>query len=164
MTNTSPNSAIELYIEGVTTGNSESLNAAFHPDARVFGALGDQRVDVPIQDMIGMISAQPADVDGQFSASIRKIDEFGDIGHLGELGAFSLRLRQLAPRMFEITQLLLQLISLRLQATPCMLEVPQPLLEVRDLLLVGGGRGGCDGRGGSGGRVRSTLRSSALIE
>lgn len=79
MTNTSPNSAIELYIEGVTTGNSESLNAAFHPDARVFGALGDQRVDVPIQDMIGMISAQPADVDGQFSASVRQIDEFGDI-------------------------------------------------------------------------------------
>jgi hypothetical protein len=29
MTNTSPNSAIELYIEGVATGNSESLNAAF---------------------------------------------------------------------------------------------------------------------------------------
>jgi hypothetical protein len=29
--------------------------------------------------MIGMVSAQPADVDGQFSASIRRIDEFGDI-------------------------------------------------------------------------------------
>ncbi|MEC9348870.1 MAG: nuclear transport factor 2 family protein [Planctomycetota bacterium] len=79
MTNTSPSSAIELYIQGVATGNAEALNAAFHPDARMFGALGDQRVDIPIQDMIGMISAQPADVDGQFSASIKKIDEFGDI-------------------------------------------------------------------------------------
>ena len=79
MTNTSPNAAIELYIQGVAAGNTEALNAAFHPDARMFGALGGQRVDIPIQDMIGMISAQPADVDGQFSASIREIEEFGDI-------------------------------------------------------------------------------------
>ena len=79
MTNTSPNAAIELYIQGVAAGNAEALNAAFHPDARMFGALGGQRVDIPIQDMIGMISAQPADIDGQFSASVRKIDEFGDI-------------------------------------------------------------------------------------
>ena len=79
MTNTSPSSAIELYIQGVAAGNAEALNAAFHPDARMFGALGGQRVDIPIQDMIGMISAQPADVDGQFSASIKEIDEFGDI-------------------------------------------------------------------------------------
>ena len=79
MTNSSPRAAIELYIKGVTTGNTNALNAAFHPDARMFGALGDQRVDISIQDMIGMISAQPADVDGQFSASIREIEEFGDI-------------------------------------------------------------------------------------
>ena len=79
MTNTSPNSAIELYIQGVSSGNVEALNSAFHSDARMFGALGGQRVDIPISDMIGMVSAQPADVDGQFSASIRKIDEFGDI-------------------------------------------------------------------------------------
>ena len=79
MTNTSPSSAIELYIQGVAPGNDEALNAAFHPDARMFGALGDQRVDIPIQDMIGMITAQPADVDGQFSASIKKVEEFGDI-------------------------------------------------------------------------------------
>tara|TARA_B100000959_G_scaffold205413_1_gene215318 strand:- start:432 stop:809 length:378 start_codon:yes stop_codon:yes gene_type:complete len=79
MTNSSPNSAIELYIQGVAAGDAEALNAAFHSDARVFGALGDQRIDIPIHDMIGMISAQPGDVDGQFSASIRKIDEFNDI-------------------------------------------------------------------------------------
>ena len=79
MTNISPDSAIELYIQGVATGNTEALNAAFHPDARMFGALGGQRVDITIQEMVGMLSTQPADVDGQFSASIRKIDEFGDI-------------------------------------------------------------------------------------
>ena len=55
------------------------MNAAVHSDARMFGALGDQRVDIPIGDMIGMISAQPADVDGTFKATVRSIEEHGDI-------------------------------------------------------------------------------------
>lgn len=79
MSNASPADAIQHYINGVTQGDADAMNAAFHSDARMFGALGDQRVDIPITDMIGMISAQPADVDGTFKATVRSIEEHGDI-------------------------------------------------------------------------------------
>ena len=79
MTNASPADAIQHYIDGVAKGDADAMNAAFHDDARMFGALGDQRVDIPISDMIGMISAQPADVDGTFKATVRSIEEHGDI-------------------------------------------------------------------------------------
>jgi hypothetical protein len=79
MTNATPAAAIELYIQGAAQGDAASLKAAFHADARMFGALGEQRVDIPIPDMINMISAQPADVDGTFTATVRSIEEHGDI-------------------------------------------------------------------------------------
>lgn len=79
MTNATPAAAIELYIQGAAQGDAASLKAAFHADARMFGALGEQRVDIPIPDMINMIAAQPADVDGTFTATVRSIEEHGDI-------------------------------------------------------------------------------------
>jgi hypothetical protein len=79
MSNTSPAAAIELYIQGAAQGDAASLKAAFHADARMFGALGEQRVDIPITDMINMVTAQPADVDGTFTATVRSIEEHGDI-------------------------------------------------------------------------------------
>jgi len=75
----SPAAAIQLYIDGVASGDAAALEAAFHPDARMFGALGGQRVDIPIAEMIGMVSAQPADVGGTFKATVRSIDEHGDV-------------------------------------------------------------------------------------
>ena len=79
MANASPNSTIDLYIQGVATGNTDAMHAAFHADAQMYGALGGQRVDIPIRDMIAMIAEQPADVDGTFSANVRSIEEHGDI-------------------------------------------------------------------------------------
>jgi hypothetical protein len=79
MSNTSPAAAVELYIQGVAQGDADVIRAAFHADSRMFGALGDQRVDMPISEMINMISAQPADVDGTFKATVRSIEEHGDI-------------------------------------------------------------------------------------
>lgn len=79
MTNATPAAAIDLYIKGAAEGDAASLQAAFHADARMFGALGEQRVDIPIPDMIGMVTAQPADVDGSFTATVRSIEEHGDI-------------------------------------------------------------------------------------
>ncbi|MEM1448125.1 MAG: nuclear transport factor 2 family protein [Planctomycetota bacterium] len=69
---------LQLYIDGVTKGDAAKLERAFHPDARMFGALGDQRVDVPIADMIALIVGQPADVDGTFEATVRSLEECGD--------------------------------------------------------------------------------------
>lgn len=79
MTNATPASAVDLYIQGVAQGDADVIGAAFHADARMFGALGDQRVDMPISDMINMVTAQPADVDGTFKATVRSIEEHGDI-------------------------------------------------------------------------------------
>ena len=75
----SPAEAVQLYIDGVRKGDASALEAAFHSDARMFGALGGQRVDVPIADLIGMVAAQPADVDGTFEANVRSLEEHGDI-------------------------------------------------------------------------------------
>lgn len=71
--------AVQLYIQGVATGDTAALQAAFHADARVFGALGDQRVDIPAADMITMIAQQPADVDGSFEATIQSLEVHADV-------------------------------------------------------------------------------------
>jgi hypothetical protein len=71
---------VQLYIEGAATGDAEKLEKAFHPDARMFGSLAGQRVDIPIGEMIAMSASKPADVDGSYSASIRTIEEEGDAG------------------------------------------------------------------------------------
>lgn len=75
----SPAEAVQLYIDGVRKGDVSALQAAFHSDARMFGALAGQRIDVPIADLIGMAAAQPADVDGTFEADVRSLEEHGDV-------------------------------------------------------------------------------------
>ena len=74
-----PADAIQLYIDGVASGDAAALESAFHPDARMFGALGGQRVDIPIAEMIAMVSAQPADVDGSFKATVEAVEVHGDV-------------------------------------------------------------------------------------
>ncbi len=46
------------------------------------GVRGAQRwsvVDIPIAEMIAMVSAQPANVDGTFKATVGAIEEHGDM-------------------------------------------------------------------------------------
>jgi hypothetical protein len=71
-------STVQLYIDGVATGDAAKLEQAFHPDARMFGAVDGQRYDVPISEMIKMIEAQPADTDGSFGAAVTEVAEEGD--------------------------------------------------------------------------------------
>jgi len=68
---------VQLYIDGVATGDAAKLEQAFHADARMYGAVDGQRYDIPITEMIQMIAAQPADT-GSFGASVRSVDEEGD--------------------------------------------------------------------------------------
>jgi len=75
----SPQAAVQCYIEGVAKGDAEALGSAFHADARMYGALAGQRVDISIAEMIAMVTAQPADVDGTFQATIRGVEEHGDV-------------------------------------------------------------------------------------
>jgi hypothetical protein len=69
---------VQLYVDGVAKGDAVRLGQAFHVDARMFGSIEGQRLDMPIAEMIKIVEAQPADVDGGFRASIRTIEEEGD--------------------------------------------------------------------------------------
>ena len=42
---------IQLYIDGSAKGDRSTLERAFHTDARMHGALGGHRYDVPIEDL-----------------------------------------------------------------------------------------------------------------
>lgn len=77
--NSTPEDAVHLYINGVKDGDQAALEGAFHDDARVFGALAGSRVDVPATEMIAMVAAQPADVDGSFKATVRSLETHGDV-------------------------------------------------------------------------------------
>ena len=59
---------VQLYIDGVATGDAAKLEQAFHQDARMYGALDGQRYDIPISEMIKMVESQPANTDGSFRA------------------------------------------------------------------------------------------------
>jgi putative lumazine-binding protein len=85
--------AIQLYIDGVGEGDTAKLAEAFRPDARMYGAIGDQRFDMPINEFFEHVAEHPADVDGTFAARITSIVHAGDAAgavvveenHLGTL-------------------------------------------------------------------------------
>lgn len=69
---------VELYIEGCREGNGEKLRDAFHADARMWGSLGGQRVDIPIGEMIAMVDGSPVDVDGSYKAEVTALEQTDD--------------------------------------------------------------------------------------
>jgi hypothetical protein len=67
---------IESYVVGCQKGDEATLKEAFHPDARMFGALGDTRYDISIvPEMSHAVTEQPT-VD--HDARILSIDIAGD--------------------------------------------------------------------------------------
>lgn len=67
---------IDGYVRGCTTGDETHFKAAFHPDSRMFGAVGADRYDEPIfGGMTTAVAQQPA---GDYSARILSIDVEGD--------------------------------------------------------------------------------------
>ncbi len=85
--------ALQLYIDGVAEGDATKVAEAFHPDAQMYGAVGDHRYDMPIADFCRHVAEHPADVDGTFRARITSIVQAGDAAcasvteenHLGTL-------------------------------------------------------------------------------
>jgi hypothetical protein len=69
---------VQLYIDGARDGDAAKLRAAFHPDARMFGSLGGERVDVPISEFFAMSDGSPADVNGTYRARIVASTQVGD--------------------------------------------------------------------------------------
>ena len=71
--------AVQLYVDGVAKGDAAKLEQAFNEGAWMFGTLGGQRLDMPISEMIKLIVDKPADVDGAFEATVRSVEEEGDV-------------------------------------------------------------------------------------
>jgi hypothetical protein len=67
---------IDGYVRGCQTGDGTYLKDAFHPDARMFGAVGPDRYDIPIFG--GMDAAVAEHPTGDYSAKILSIDVAGD--------------------------------------------------------------------------------------
>lgn len=67
---------IEGYVQGCQKGDEDTLRHAFHPEARMFGSMGDTRYDMLIvPDMAHAVTEQPT-VD--HDARILSIDIAGD--------------------------------------------------------------------------------------
>jgi hypothetical protein len=71
--------AVQLYVDGVAKGDAAKLEQAFNEGAWMYGTIGGQRLDMPITDMIKLIVDKPADVDGTFEATVRSVEEEGDV-------------------------------------------------------------------------------------
>jgi Putative lumazine-binding len=71
--------AVQLYVEGVAKGDATRLERAFSDGAWMYGTLGGQRLDMPITEMIKLIVEKPADTDGTFEATVRSVEEEGDV-------------------------------------------------------------------------------------
>lgn len=70
--------AVQFYIDGVAQGDRAKLTEAFHPDARMYGAVGDQRFDTAVAEFAEVVAASPADGAGTFRARISSILQAGD--------------------------------------------------------------------------------------
>jgi hypothetical protein len=70
--------AVQLYVDGASKGDAEKLREGFHDSAWMYGAIGEQRFDMPITQMIEIVSGQPLDADGAFQARITSIEQVGD--------------------------------------------------------------------------------------
>ena len=70
--------AIQLFIDGTARGDRAKLAEAFHPDARMYGAIGAQRFDESMPEFADLVTETPADVAGTYRARIASIDQTGD--------------------------------------------------------------------------------------
>jgi hypothetical protein len=70
---------VQLYIDGAN-GDVAKLRQAFHPDARMFGHIGEMDTYIAITDFFAMVEAQPGMAGPNYRAAIRSIDLAGDAG------------------------------------------------------------------------------------
>ena len=50
---------VQLYIHGSAQGDAAKLTEGFHPDAQMYGAVGDDREDEPIAEYIKLMAESP---------------------------------------------------------------------------------------------------------
>lgn len=50
---------VQLYIDGSARGDAAKLTEGFHPNAQMYGAVGDDRYDEPIAEYIKLMAESP---------------------------------------------------------------------------------------------------------
>jgi hypothetical protein len=50
---------VQLYIDGSAQGDAAKLTEGFHPDAQMYGAVGENRYDEPIGEYIKLMADSP---------------------------------------------------------------------------------------------------------
>jgi hypothetical protein len=70
---------IQLYIDGSAKGDRSKLEKAFQADARMYGALGGHRYDIPIEELFKMAAEGPMDTGGRYRARITSVEQVGDV-------------------------------------------------------------------------------------
>lgn len=71
--------AVQFYIDGASRGDASALKEAFHPDARMFGALAGKRVDIPIADLIELSVKAPLNDGGKYRGRLTQVLQTGDV-------------------------------------------------------------------------------------
>jgi len=69
---------IQLYIGGASKGDRAKPQAAFHPDARMFGHREGKRVDMAIEPYFDLAVKAPLDNRGGYRARLVSTQVFGD--------------------------------------------------------------------------------------
>jgi hypothetical protein len=70
--------AVDLYVEGMRSGDGAKLREAFHPHAWMFGSLAATRYDEPIGELIAMVEGHSVDVDGSYQTRLVSVERVGD--------------------------------------------------------------------------------------
>ena len=70
---------VQLYIDGSAHGDAAKLSEGFHPNAQMYGAIGDDRFDVPISDYIKLVAQSPggATMRGRITSIVQSGDAAG---------------------------------------------------------------------------------------
>ncbi len=70
---------VQLYVDGAS-GDIDKLRQAFHPDARMFGHIGEMDTYEPITDFIALVESTPGLAGPGYTYDIRTVDVVGDAG------------------------------------------------------------------------------------
>ena len=67
---------VQLYIDGSARGDAAKLSDGFHPNAQMYGAVGEDRYDEPITEYIRLMAESPGG--DTLRARITSIAQTGD--------------------------------------------------------------------------------------
>jgi hypothetical protein len=68
---------VQLFFDGEAKGDAAKLEEASHPDARLFGSVGETRYDMSIAEFIELAAKEPGDT-GNYRVRILSVQQTGD--------------------------------------------------------------------------------------